>query len=37
MTAGRADENYETALRTLVPVPEAVVEETLLTVSRYQC
>src|SRR2546428_2873450 len=28
LTANRANENYETALRTFVPAPEAVAEET---------
>ena len=38
LTADRANENYETALRTLVPVSGAAAEENALAVaSRYQC
>ncbi len=35
-TADRANWNYETALRTLVPVPEAVAEGTSPVASRYR-
>ena len=35
-TADRANENCETALRTLVPVPEAVAEETSPAASTYR-
>ena len=35
-TADRANENYETALRTRVPVPEAVAEGTPPAASRYR-
>ena len=35
-TADRANENYETALRTPVPVPEAAAAETSPAASRYR-
>jgi len=38
LTADRANENYETALRTFVPVSGAAAEGIILAAaSRYQC